>query len=318
MNLTDAAKERVAPAVAAATKNRSEKSLLVLITLVILVGGQAAVAQKNNEEMMRDTRALREKLLRDPYRPAYHFVTLEGRCSPFDINAAIFWKGRYHIFYIFQNEKGHCWGHASSIDLVHWRHHPTALEPGEGDRGIFSGGAFIDKNGVPTITYWGLDRGVCIATSTDDELNEWTKSPHNPAIRETHHGYAVIDSNSSETDKLVYGVADPTAIWIHEGRYYMLTGNLLVLREFGRKQNQPEHLGDQAYLFVSDDLVEWKYLHPFYKSDRKWTRDDEDNVRTEGLLAIVTCCYLSATTSAASTTWAGTPTTASTQRRTGG
>jgi sucrose-6-phosphate hydrolase SacC (GH32 family) len=148
MNLTDAAKERVAPAVAAATKNRSEKSLLVLITLVILVGGQAAVAQKNNEEMMRDTRALREQLLRDPYRPAYHFVTLEGRCSPFDINAAIFWKGRYHIFYIFQNEKGHCWGHASSIDLVHWRHHPTALEPGEGDRGIFSGGAFIDKNGV--------------------------------------------------------------------------------------------------------------------------------------------------------------------------
>jgi beta-fructofuranosidase len=228
--------------------------------------------------MIANTRSLRSQLLRDPYRAGYHFVALEGICAPFDVNAAIFWKKRYHIFYIFQSEKAHCWGHASSIDLVHWRHHPPALEPGEGDRGIFSGGCFIDRNGVPTITYWGLKRGVCIATSTDDELEVWTKSPHNPVIRETHHGYAVVEDRSGRGKKLVYGVADPTAIWLHEGRYYMLTGNLLVLREFGRKRNQREHLGDTAYLFVSDDLINWKYLHPFYKSDRKWTRDDEDNM----------------------------------------
>jgi len=237
---------------------------------------KAARAATAIKEMIKNTRALREKLLRDPYRPGYHFVTLEGICSPFDVNAAIFWKGRYHIFYIFQNEKGHCWGHASSIDLVHWRHHPTALEPGEGDRGIFSGGAFVDKKGVPTITYWGLGRGICIATSSGDELNEWTKSPHNPVIRETRHGYAVVEGGDG--NKLVYGVADPTAIWIHKGRYYMLTGNLLVLQKIGRKQNQPQHLGDTAYLFVSDDLVNWKYLHKFYESDRKWTQLDEDNM----------------------------------------
>jgi len=237
---------------------------------------KAANASKVFKEIIKNTRALRAKLLRDPYRPGYHFVALEGLCAPFDVNGAIFWKGRYHIFYIFQNELGHCWGHASSIDLVHWRHHPTALEPSEGDRGIFSGGAFIDRNGIPTITYWGLDRGVCIATSTDDELNEWTKSPHNPVIRETHHGYAVVEGGDG--NKLVYGVADPTAIWVHAGRYYMLTGNLLVLQKFGRKQNQPEHLGDTAYLFASDDVVNWKYLHRFYESDRKWTRDDEDNM----------------------------------------
>jgi len=239
-------------------------------------------------EMITNTRAMHEKLLRDPCRPGYHFVSPSGRCAPFDINACIFWKGRYHIFYIFQNEKGHCWGHASSLDLVHWRHHPTALEPVEKERGtysgrallsgIFSGGAFIDKQGVPTITYWGLGSGVCIATSTDDELEVWTNSPHNPVIRETRHGYAVVDSDSAEGGKLVYGVADPTAIWLNKGRYYMLTGNLLVLQEFGRKRKQAEHLGDTAYLFVSDDLVNWKYLHRFYQSDRKWTRDDEDNM----------------------------------------
>ena len=109
---------------------------------------------------------------------------------PFDPNGAFFWKGRYHLMYITQPEKGHhCYAHISSRDLLHWRHHPMALEPGENDTAIFSGGAFIDKNGVPTITYWGLgDKGgVCIATSTDDELDHWTKSPHNPVIPQNRH-----------------------------------------------------------------------------------------------------------------------------------
>ena len=229
-------------------------------------------------EMIRYSRALREKLVRDRYRPGYHFISPGGRCDPFDINACIFWNGRYHIFYIFQNEKGHCWGHASSLDLVHWRHHPTALEPGEGDTGIFSGGCFVDGRGIPTMTYWGLKQGVCIATSTDRELNVWTKSPHNPVIRQTRSGYAVIESESSKDEQVIYGVADPSAIWFNKGRYYMLTGNLLVLKRFGLRQKNAKYLGDTTYLFVSDDLVNWKYLHPFYKSNRKWTQSDEDNM----------------------------------------
>ena len=39
---------------------------------------------------------------------------------PFDPNGAIFWKGRYHLFYIFQDARGHNWGHVSSTDLFHW------------------------------------------------------------------------------------------------------------------------------------------------------------------------------------------------------
>ena len=65
---------------------------------------------------------------------------------PFDPNGAIHWKGRYHLFYIFQNELGHCFGHVSSVDLMHWKHHPTPLVPGDGDEGIFSGNAFLDAH----------------------------------------------------------------------------------------------------------------------------------------------------------------------------
>jgi len=219
-----------------------------------------------------EARAMREMLVADPYRPRYHIVAPEGVCAPFDPNGALFWKGRYHLMYIVQTEKGHCWTHISSADLVHWRHHPMALEPGGVDSGIFSGGAFVDRKGVPTITYWGLgkDAGICTATSHDDNLDHWIKSPHNPIIHQTELGLAV------DPDGHVYGAADPSAIWEKDGRYYLLTGNLLVLRKYGLDQGLEEHQGDTAYLFVSDDLVHWQYLHSFYTSDRHWTRADED------------------------------------------
>ncbi|HUU68665.1 MAG TPA: glycoside hydrolase family 32 protein [Planctomycetota bacterium] len=229
--------------------------------------------------MIEHARALRAKYLDDPHRPGYHFVVPEGVHGPVDPNGGLFWNGRYHLCYIFQHEGKHYWGHISSVDLVHWRHHPPALGPGDGDDGIFSGGAFVDQNGVATITYWGLGNpgGICIATSSDPELDHWTKSPHNPVIRETQHGLAVVPS-SCGTGETVYGAADPSAIWFHGGRYYMLTGNLLVLREFGSKRNLPEHLGDTLYLFVSDDLAKWTYLHTFYQSRRKWTQESEDDM----------------------------------------
>jgi beta-fructofuranosidase len=226
------------------------------------------------DTMTQNARQLREGLLQDVHRPRYHIVTPEGRCSPFDPNGALFWKGRYHLMYIIQTEQGHCWAHISSLDLVHWRHHPLALKPSGVDTGIFSGGAFIDRNGVPTITYWGLglDAGICIATSSDDDLDHWVKSPHNPIIHQTAVGYTVDDQGR------IYGAADPSAIWVCDGRYYLLTGNKPVLDEYGLKQGLVEHQGDTTYLFVSDDLLHWEYLHPFYTSDRRWTQANEDDM----------------------------------------
>ncbi|MCL2701164.1 MAG: glycoside hydrolase family 32 protein [Phycisphaerae bacterium] len=230
------------------------------------------------ERRIHDARLLREHYLRDPHRPGYHFVVPEGVHGPVDPNGTLFWKGRYHLFYIYQHEGKHCWGHVSSIDLVHWRHHVPGLLPGGADDGIFSGGVFVDHNGVPTITYWGLGKpgGVCLATATDDHLDHWTKHPANPVIRETAPGLTVTPSADGTGNELVYGAADPSAIWSHNGRYYMLTGNLLVLWEYGEKRKQPEHLGDTLYLFVSDDLEHWTYLHRFYTSSRQWTREFED------------------------------------------
>jgi len=131
----------------------------------------------------RVARALREKLLRDPYRPGYHFVTPEGRCMPFDPNGAIYWKGQYHLFYIFQDQRGHNWGHVSSTDLFHWRHHRTGLVSG-----MFSGNCFINKNGRPTICYHQVGQGNAMAVALDDALNVWKKLPSNPITPKTSPG----------------------------------------------------------------------------------------------------------------------------------
>ena len=157
----------------------------------------------------RVARALREKLLGDPYRPAYHFVTPEGRCMPFDPNGALYWKGRYHLFYIFQDARGHNWGHVSSTDLFHWRHHPTGLISG-----MFSGNCFVNKEGRPTMCYHQVGQGNAMAVALDDELNEWKKLESNPITPKTRPGDPFHDK---------YRSWDPYG-WLEGDTYYAIFG----------------------------------------------------------------------------------------------
>ncbi len=173
-------------------------------------------------------RALRERLLSDPYRPGYHFVTPEGRCMPFDPNGAIFWKGRYHVFYIFQDARGHNWGHVSSTDLFHWRHHPTGLVSG-----MFSGNCFLNKDGRPTMCYHQVGQGNAMAVAVDDELNQWKKLESNPITPQTEPG----DPHHGK-----YRSWDPYG-WLEGDTYYAIFG------------------GTRPAIVKSDSLAgPWKYV----------------------------------------------------------
>jgi len=155
------------------------------------------------------SRRLREQLLADPHRPNYHFVIPEGSAMPFDPNGAIYWKGRYHLFYIFQDERGHNWGHASSTDLLHWRHHPTGLT-----NGMFSGNCFINKEGRPTMCYHQVGQGNAMAVALDDELNEWKKLESNPITPKTKPGDPFHEK---------YRSWDPFG-WLEGDTYYAIFG----------------------------------------------------------------------------------------------
>ena len=58
-------------------------------------------------DMIDASRQLREIQISDPHRPTYHFINPEGWGMPFDPNGTIYWNGRYHMFYIVHDERGH-------------------------------------------------------------------------------------------------------------------------------------------------------------------------------------------------------------------
>jgi beta-fructofuranosidase len=158
-------------------------------------------------------RTLREGIMSDPARPGYHFVIPEGVGMPFDPNGAVYWKGRYHLFYIFQDKRSgksdHHWGHVSSTDLFHWRQHPTGLVGG-----MFSGNCFVNKDGVPTMCYHQVGQGNAMAVALDDDLNEWKKLDSNPITPETEEG----DEHHGK-----YKSWDPFG-WIEGDTYYAIFG----------------------------------------------------------------------------------------------
>lgn len=231
------------------------------------------------DESIRAARLLRERFLADPNRPLYHFCVPEDMGEPGDPNGAFYHDGRYHLMYLYnRNGSGFCWGHISSKDLLHWRHHPDAIGPGHGDEGCFSGGAFVDDDGAAYLTYWMLwgARGIGMAKSSEP-FNSWTKLAANPVIHSTEFGVTEVKDNNGKTS--YYGSSDPSNIWKKDGRYYMLGGNLPVLNKIGRAPNAPlSEQGDRLYLFVSDDLKGWKYLHVFYERNPQWTDRSEDNM----------------------------------------
>ncbi len=235
--------------------------------VVALSGGKGVVETKTKQygdyhpkapktptsQLVQSHRELAQRWQADPHRPQYHFVAPEGGDNmPFDPNGAIYWKGRYHLFYIFQTTSPHIhhWGHASSIDMVHWQHHPTGLAftKEDPDQGIFSGNAFVNLDGKPTILYHGVSSGNCIATAEDNDLIAWKKSATNPIVAIPKQG---------EPDFGKYESWDPHG-WTEDGRYLAIFG------------------GKSPALFTGKDLTKWNYVGPFIKTDQQWDEPGED------------------------------------------
>ena len=190
----------------------------------------------------------RHDMAADPYRPLYHFLSPTAFLG--DPHGQLFWNGRYHLFYQHNPDGGFSetnarmhWGHASSEDLVHWTDLPIAIAPIPGSvtgGGCYSGTAFLDAQGTPTIIHYAGGCGICIWRSRDDMLVSWEGHPANPVI-------------PRETEGDPYRIFDPCG-WTEGRMYYALSG--------GRSPDGR----DVAYLFQSQDLACWEYVRPFYEA----------------------------------------------------
>ncbi len=178
-------------------------------------------------------RTFRNRLIEDYTRPAYHLVSPEGKLGPADPNAAIFWKGRYHLHFIFPGG----YAHVSSVDMVHWRWHPmTRLGSGR----MNSGGCFMNKDGAVTMIYndSGLGDINQLAFASDDDLEQWSAA------------YPMKWTTRPGQDGGLVSNWDPDG-WREGNTHYAL---------FGR---HPFQGGKEATLLKSADLKTWEYAGPF-------------------------------------------------------
>jgi|TARA_B110000908_G_C10264841_1_gene462717 beta-fructofuranosidase len=161
------------------------------------------------------------------------------KAIPADPNCAIYYKGRYHLHYIYQS-RGHSFAHLSSTDMVHWKWHPTVLTPPKTGHGMFSGTAFLTKEGKPAIIYHGQgSKRNQIAFALDDDLNKWSKT-------------IAVEPKTADGKPAKMRHWDPDC-WLMDDTYYALGG------------------GGNPTLAKSKDLKNWQFLgelfHPDFPKD---------------------------------------------------
>ena len=98
--------------------------------------------------------------------------------------------------------------------------------------------------------YHGTQAGNMVAVSSDPLLLNWEKVTRRP----------VIPIPEQDGSPQAYTVFDP-CIWKKDGIYYALSAGTLVDEPSGKRVAAD-------FLFRSDDLASWEYLHPFTEGDR--------------------------------------------------
>jgi len=152
-----------------------------------------------------------------------------GVGMPGDPNPAFFYKGRYHLHYIYKNKHGFAFAHVSSKDMVTWKWHPTVLVGPNTGHGMFSGTGFFAKAGRPAIIYHGQGSGNnYLAFALDDNLDEWTKP-------------VAVEPRTKSGQKAKIRMWDPDC-WLNGDTYYAISG------------------GGPPHLMKSSNLKDWLCL----------------------------------------------------------
>ena len=204
-------------------------------------------AQLSDNPMLQRMAESRRAMEGDPHRPLYHFVSPENTLN--DPNGLCFWQGRWHLFYQGyppEDPRPH-WGHAVSDDLIHWRDLPYAIYP-DPEECCFSGATLVEDDRVIAI-YHGTQVGNMVAVSSDPLLLNWEKVTGEPVIPIPEH-----DGSPRK-----YTVFDP-CIWKRDGVYYSLSGGTLTDGPSGQRIAAD-------FVFRSEDLETWEYLHPLTEDD---------------------------------------------------
>lgn len=205
----------------------------LLLIAVLLFSSSMLIAQKPDTS---DTR----------FRPLLHFTPKANWMN--DPNGMVYYKGTYHLFYQYYPD-GNVWGpmhwgHATSTNMMNWKHQPIALYPDSLGM-IFSGSAVVDKNNTsgfgtaakpPLVAIFTQHNEVARLKGEKDFQNQsiaysidegktWIKYANNPVLRSP----GLVDFR------------DPKVSWNKKANKWIMT--LAV--------------ADRVHFYSSDDLKNW-------------------------------------------------------------
>ena len=221
------------------------------------------------DDLLMDSYELREKLVADKHRPRYHFVPPEGRVERPQRDAVLEGTLPHRL----PAEDPQRTRRARLLELaarLQPRPRALALPPGLAARatarhprrllqqrrrdGRHGGAHHHRQHAAPRHLHLPELRR---------RLERWVPLPQNPVIP--------LDAGERGERKLSSAfpecvIFDPSG-WKEGDTYYALVGN---------KNFRPGYEGDCTSLFKSRDLANWEYVGPFYRSQRRWTAEEED------------------------------------------
>ena len=170
------------------------------------------------------------------FRPQYHHTPAYGWMN--DPNGMFYKDGVYHLYYQW-NPYGSMWenmtwGHSTSKDLIHWEHHPAAIEA-DALGTIFSGSCVVDQKNDQVVAFY-TSAGKCqtqsMAISKDNGMT-FEKYTGNPVLVSTEEDFR-----------------DPKAFWNPDIQKW----NLILA------------VGQEMRIYSSDNLKDWTYESSFGRS----------------------------------------------------
>src|ERR1700750_2640082 len=118
-------------------------------------------------------------VLTPQWRLRYHFTPEKNWTN--DPNGLLFLNGEFQLYYQhnpFENKWGHMsWGHATSKDLISWKHLPVAIPEivhPDTTTWIYSGSAVLDKNN--TSGFGTKEKPPVVAIFTGDQPKQHKES----------------------------------------------------------------------------------------------------------------------------------------------
>lgn len=205
-------------------------------------------------------------------RPQFHLTAPRGWLS--DANGLLYYKGTWHVFYQhrFPGSNYVVWGHATSTDLLEWKHRPVAIPSGTGDSN-FSGSGLVDwenasglgENGEPPLLLFytlhpNKDKSrKCVqhlAYSVDGGTT-WRNFAGNPILK---------------TDD--YFDRDPGVFWHKESRAAFLVLSL--------SKNNTDRPAAEYGIYRSTDFKQWELMQKLGPNGWFWECPDMFEMPVDG------------------------------------